>query len=404
MSLEWFEFHPKSFLTDTMRLNTEAKGAYLLLLLDYYEKEGPAPDEDEVLAAITGLSIETWRRYRRVIEPLFTVADGLWRHPTCDQVIIDSHLRIEKASKKGKDAAIKRWNRKAPGIATGIAPSKPQAMPVASSEHTTGNAHAEADFGPSMPRAMPQAMPPAMPAASKMPGACPEQCLEHATGNAPAMHSNNNKEEREGANAPSLAIGVLIDPAFMPTQGAIAEALNVDRITSTELTDWLNDWKQRCMDAGTRLEDWHAAWAREYHRRMIERAKAKPKPRVAVSKKPKLTKIPDGWEPNEGHLAIAVERKLHMRACIESFADYIVNKQPDWRDADASFRNWLKSPHRTEFIHAKAQPTHRRAPAPGGSIVDAFDRLDARIDAAAGRSLEGGEQDGQAAVLSLPEE
>lgn len=43
MSLPWFPFNGKDFITDTLRLTTEAKGAYLMLMLDYYEQEAPPP-------------------------------------------------------------------------------------------------------------------------------------------------------------------------------------------------------------------------------------------------------------------------------------------------------------------------------------------------------------------------
>jgi uncharacterized protein YdaU (DUF1376 family) len=404
MSLEWFEFHPKPFITDTMRLSTEAKGAYLLLMLDYYETEAPAPDDDEVLAAITGLPIETWRRHRRVIEPLFQVSGGLWHHATCAQVIEDAHIRIAKASAKGKEAAFKRWNGKARGNAKGNAGGMPQAMPAVSPEHTTGNAHASADLGPEMPRAMPTAMPQAMPTASEMPRAYHGHSPEHATGIAPGMHLSQLPIVREGANAPSSAIGLsigsLIPDDFYPTGEACSQA-KADGVTGPELAEWIDDWKDRCQQAGTRLDDWQLAWQREYKRR-LDTQKPKAKPRVSVSKK-RLEKIPDGWSPGVTHHKIAGERGLNIIACLESFADYLVNKRPDWKDVDAAFRQWLKSPHRTEFTrNGQAQPT-RRAPAPGGSsIIDAFDRLDATL-AGRGGAIEEGEPDGQAAVRRLPQ-
>ena len=197
-------------------------------------------------------------------------------------------------------------------------------------------------------------------------------------------------------------IGSLIDLAFRPSAEAVNTALN-EGVSSTELAGWLDDWKQRCIDAGTRSTDWQAAWAREYDRRAKERARARPKPKVSVSKK-RLDKLPNGWNANDGHAKIAAERNLDLVACIESFSDYILNKRPDWKDADAAFRNWLKSPHRTEFKR-NGQATQRRAPAPGGgnSILDAFDRLDGHIARASGATAQDHE-DGQATVLSLPEE
>jgi hypothetical protein len=222
-----------------------------------------------------------------------------------------------------------------------------------------------------------------------------------------STHYTIEQDRREGANAPSPAgldlIGSLIDPAFQPKREVLAEAINADGVTGEELAAWLDDWRDRCETAGTRSTDWHAAWGREYHRRMIERAKAKPKPRVSVSRR-RLEKIPDGWNPNDGHAKLAGERGLDLIACIESFSDYILNKRPDWKDADAAFRQWLKSPHRTEFKrNGQAQP-QRRAPAPGGSILDAGARFEQRLNAATGRAPAQDQPDGDAAVLGLSEE
>lgn len=80
MSLPWFPFNIKDFLANTKRLNTEAKGAYLLLMLDYYEQEKGPPDDDDVLAAICELSPEAWARHRKVLAPLFNIEDGIWTH------------------------------------------------------------------------------------------------------------------------------------------------------------------------------------------------------------------------------------------------------------------------------------------------------------------------------------
>lgn len=410
MSLDWFEFHPKSFLTDTMRLNTEAKGAYLLLLLDYYEKEGPAPDDDDVLAAITGLQLETWQRHRKVIQTLFQIDSGLWRHMTCESVIADAKARIARQSSAGKKAARVRWNnsKTIDGTATRIR----DGMRTASETDTGRNATAEANFGPSVPIASePDTNRTAdrIETAPNMPIASEAQCDSHAERYAIEMHSNSNKERREGANAPSLAsevsIGSLIDPAFMPLPAACEQARSDGVIR--EMAGWLDEWKARCEAEGTRVTNWHEAWDREYHRRMQERAKARPKPKVSVSKKQRLTKLPDDWKPNETHDRIASERNLALGLCVESFSDYILTKQPDWRDADAAFRNWLKSPHRTEFKR-NGQAPQRRAPAPttGGSILDAGARFEQRLSAlASGAGAPGEDQpDGDAAVLSVSEE
>lgn len=105
MSLPWFPFNIKDFVTNTLRLNTEAKGAYLMLILDYYQTETAPPDDDEVLAAVTGLSIEAWKRHRRVIAPLFEIKDGKWHHERIQQELLEGHLKHSKAVAKAQAAS-----------------------------------------------------------------------------------------------------------------------------------------------------------------------------------------------------------------------------------------------------------------------------------------------------------
>ena len=112
MSLPWFKFEPKPFISDTLRLSTEAKGAYLMLILDYYDQGKPAPDDDETLATITGLSVDTWRRHRRVIEPLFNVRDGLWYHLKCEEVLAEQIASYQQKVDASNAAAEARRLRK----------------------------------------------------------------------------------------------------------------------------------------------------------------------------------------------------------------------------------------------------------------------------------------------------
>lgn len=108
MSLPWFPFNIKDFVTNTLRLNTEAKGAYLMLILDYYQTETAPPDDDEVLAAITGLSIETWQRHRRVIAPLFQIRDGVWHHPEIAAIRAQCQANYERVAKRHRTLCDRR--------------------------------------------------------------------------------------------------------------------------------------------------------------------------------------------------------------------------------------------------------------------------------------------------------
>ena len=58
--------------------NTEAKAAYLMVMLDYYEQETPPPDNDAVLATITGLPMDQWLKYRPEIADKSAQLSSRW--------------------------------------------------------------------------------------------------------------------------------------------------------------------------------------------------------------------------------------------------------------------------------------------------------------------------------------
>ncbi len=80
----WMPLVIGDYLKDTTRLTTEQHGAYLLLIMSYWV-DGPPLDDDEELAAITGLDAKGWRKNRPKLERFFRIEDGRWRHKRIDQ-------------------------------------------------------------------------------------------------------------------------------------------------------------------------------------------------------------------------------------------------------------------------------------------------------------------------------
>lgn len=80
----WMPLVIGDYLKDTTRLTTEQHGAYLLLIMTYWV-EGPPPDSDEDLAAITKLDLKTWKKHRAKIQAFFRIEDGRWRQKRADE-------------------------------------------------------------------------------------------------------------------------------------------------------------------------------------------------------------------------------------------------------------------------------------------------------------------------------
>ena len=72
----WMPLYIGDYRADTTHLNAALHGAYLLLVMHYWQ-QGGLPDDDEQLAGIACMSIGQWRENRPVIRPFF--GEG-WRH------------------------------------------------------------------------------------------------------------------------------------------------------------------------------------------------------------------------------------------------------------------------------------------------------------------------------------
>ena len=72
----WMPLHITRYLLDTKDLDLPQHGAYLLLLMQYWQK-GPLPDDDGKLCRIVGVDIRLWRKaLAPALRPFFTVREG----------------------------------------------------------------------------------------------------------------------------------------------------------------------------------------------------------------------------------------------------------------------------------------------------------------------------------------
>ena len=123
----WMPLYVADYRADTVRLSTEQHGAYLLILMDYW-RNGPPPDDDKVLAQITGLSLARWKAHRPVIQGFFAV-DGVWRQKRADKEMDRAVKLQETLSGRGKKGADARWSKDSPSNATAMQQAMQQAMP-----------------------------------------------------------------------------------------------------------------------------------------------------------------------------------------------------------------------------------------------------------------------------------
>jgi uncharacterized protein YdaU (DUF1376 family) len=100
-ALPYMPLYAADYLADTAHLTTAQHGAYLLLLMNYWQRGGPLPDDDTRLARIARVGPREWAKMRGTISEFFSIADGNWSHNR-----VDSELaRVESKSLKSKRAA-----------------------------------------------------------------------------------------------------------------------------------------------------------------------------------------------------------------------------------------------------------------------------------------------------------
>lgn len=113
------------YLADTTHLTTVQHGAYILLLMAYWRRQGPMPADDEQLRSITRLSPAEWRKMKPTLASFFTEADGLWRQGRADHELAKASAKMAAKSQAGSIGAQNRWQRDSKRIA-GASPSHRQ--------------------------------------------------------------------------------------------------------------------------------------------------------------------------------------------------------------------------------------------------------------------------------------
>jgi uncharacterized protein YdaU (DUF1376 family) len=111
MSRVWMPLYVGDYLRDTRDLSTLQHGAYLLLIMHYWQHD-ELPEDDRQLAAIAGLTLASWRRIGAPIKAKF--CDG-WKHKRIEAELAKADRAAMQRSRAGRNGGLRS------GVARAIA-------------------------------------------------------------------------------------------------------------------------------------------------------------------------------------------------------------------------------------------------------------------------------------------
>jgi len=119
-ALPYLQLYVADYLADTMHLTTEEHGAYLLLIMNYWQTGKPI--QEDRIQAITRLSNGSETDVINSLREFFEVDNGLWHHKRIDNDLIKVRSKSKQASRAGKASAKKRWGseEKVTGVITDV--------------------------------------------------------------------------------------------------------------------------------------------------------------------------------------------------------------------------------------------------------------------------------------------
>lgn len=94
----WMPLWIADYRADTAHLSTAEHGAYLLLIMHYWQT-GSLPQDDAQLARIVSMTAAEWRKARSTIAAFF--ADG-WKHKRIEEELAEATLKYERRAAAGK--------------------------------------------------------------------------------------------------------------------------------------------------------------------------------------------------------------------------------------------------------------------------------------------------------------
>lgn len=222
-----------AYIGDTTHLSMLESGCYLqILMVSWRRADCAVDDDDKKLARICRMRLDQWAKVRPVLEPFFTIKDGLWCQKRLQK---ESKFLLARRSKKVQAANV-RWLKEKE---TNDARAYPSDMHVQCTHTHTQESKKERSSNEDAKKE--NASPSAQPI---------------------AKHGQQDFAERKVANHASR--GCRIPDGWKPTSNDVAYAIS-QGCTEIEIEqialDFYQYWVAKSGQDAVKM-DWHATWQR----------------------------------------------------------------------------------------------------------------------------------------------
>lgn len=97
-AIPFMPLYVADYLSDAAHLNTLEHGAYLLLIMTYWQRGEALPNDDKKLARIARLGPREWNRLRPTLSEFFQVSCDNWSHSRVESEL--SNVRAKSLKKR----------------------------------------------------------------------------------------------------------------------------------------------------------------------------------------------------------------------------------------------------------------------------------------------------------------
>jgi uncharacterized protein YdaU (DUF1376 family) len=107
-AIPYMPLYIADYLSDAAHLSTTEHGAYMLLIMTYWQRGKPLPADSRRLANIARMTPEAWAAVEPTISEFFQVTSETWAHKRVESELEKFRQKSEKAIAAGKASAAQR--------------------------------------------------------------------------------------------------------------------------------------------------------------------------------------------------------------------------------------------------------------------------------------------------------